>query len=475
MAGLDDELAFKPATELARMISAKDISPVELVELYLDRIGLLDSKLNSYLTVVPEQALCSARRAEDAVLSGNDLPPLHGIPIAIKDLEMTKGIRTTSGSIVFQDRIPNEDSIVVDRMKRAGVIILGKTNTPEFGLIGTTENRLVGHCRNPWNTECTAGGSSGGSAAAVTAGLCAIASGSDGGGSIRIPSSFCGVYGIKPSQGRVPCYANFTGPSVSNQYSQSGPMTRTVRDAALLLQVMAGYDHRDPMCLREKPPNFIAAVDRSIDGLRIGWSDDFGYASVDSQVLDVSSRAVHVYEELGCSLEKSPLVLNPLMDTFAPLYAANAYSDIGYLLRKRPEDLTWYGRYWLEYGSRVSGSDYVQALGRVDNLRSSFTNFFEEYDLLITPTTAVPAFEIGKFPTQIDGTSVDPLWGYTPFTYPVNMVGHPAATVPCGFTSNRLPVGLHIIGRAGGEETVIAASAAFEREKSWIQNRPSVS
>ena len=236
----NDDLAFTSTTELRALIASGEVSPVEVTELYLDRIDRLDSRLNSYLTVSADHAIDSAREAEAAVARGDALGPLHGVPISIKDLELTRGIRTTGGSLAFQDRVPDEDSAVVERVRAAGAVILGKTNTPEFGLLGHTQNLLGDHCRNPWNTERTSGGSSGGAGAAVAAGLCSLATGSDGGGSIRIPSSFCGVYGIKPTQHRVPMYAGAASAGVFNMFSQSGPMTRTVADSAVLLQVMAG-------------------------------------------------------------------------------------------------------------------------------------------------------------------------------------------------------------------------------------------
>ncbi len=236
---MDEQLAFSPAMELRDLIARKQVSPVEVTELYFSRIDRLDSKLNSYLTLTRDEAMASARAAEQAVVRGDALGPLHGLPISIKDLELTKGIRTTGGSLAYKDRVPEEDSIVVERVRGAGAIILGKTNTPEFGLLGMTENRLGDHCRNPWNTGRTSGGSSGGAAASVIAGLCSLATGSDGGGSVRIPSSFCGIYGIKPTQGRVPRYSGAAAPALANHLSQSGPMTRTVGDSAMLLQVMA--------------------------------------------------------------------------------------------------------------------------------------------------------------------------------------------------------------------------------------------
>ena len=245
MPTIDHDLAFAPATKLRDLIASKQITSVELTELYLSRIDRLDGQLNSYLTLTPDIALAQAKRADEATAMDESLGPLHGVPISIKDLEMTRGVRTTSGSLVFEDRTPDEDSVVVERVLNAGAVMLGKTNTPEFGHRGTTENLLGPPCRNPWNTDCTPGGSSGGAAAGLVAGLCAISTGSDGGGSIRIPASFCGLYGIKPTQGRVPRYAGRGAQAIVNQLSQPGPITRTVRDAAMLLQTLAGWDARD--------------------------------------------------------------------------------------------------------------------------------------------------------------------------------------------------------------------------------------
>ena len=472
---MDEKLAFAPASELRDLIASKQVSPVEVTELYFDRIERLDSQLNSYVTLTRDEAIQTARAAEDAVVRGEALGPLHGLPISIKDLEMTKGIRTTGGSLAFKERVPDEDSIVVERVRKAGAVILGKTNTPEFGLLGETRNRLGDHCRNPWNTERTAGGSSGGAGAAVVAGLCSLATGSDGGGSIRIPCSFCGVYGIKPTQGRVPRYSGAAAPVIANQLSQPGPMTRTVRDSAMLLQALAGYDPRDPTSLREKPPDFLAALDQDIRGLRIAWSPDYGYAAVDPEVVEVTSNAAHVFEELGCSVEESDLTLHSPFDAFWTIFSANAYASFGALLENQADQLTDYVRQCIEHGAMVSGADYAKALGYVDRLKSQMADLFEDYDLLLSPTMAVPAFPVGQSPTKIGGKEIQPFWGFLPFTFPINMIGHTAASIPCGFSTDGMPIGLHVVGRRGGEETVIAASAAFERAKPWIQHRPPVS
>ena len=482
---VDEELAFAPATELLEFIATKKVSPVELTELYFSRIDRLDSQLNSYLLLTKDDAMKTARVAGKAVMRGEELGALHGLPISIKDTQMTKGVRTTYGSLVFKDRIPERDAAVVERVREAGAIMLGKTNAPEFGLSGTCENRLGEHGRNPWNPDHSPGGSSGGAAAAMAAGLCPLATGGDGGGSIRIPASFCGIYGIKPIQGRVSGYSGLPGPAMPNILSQSGPLTRTVRDSALLLQVLAGHDPRDPITLREPVPDFVAAVDRDVKGLRVAWSPDYGFATVDPEILDVTSRAARVFEELGCHVEESVLELdppivaqdkNPVYDAFGPLFHLNSYASNGQYLKTHGEQMTDFARDHIERGARVTGVDYARALGRVDVLKARMTDLFQEYDLLLSPTTYYTALPISDFTDEIGG------WPEYPhrylngaFTLPINVIGNAAATVPAGFSSDGLPIGLHIVAGKGGEETVIAASATFERARPWIQHRPPVS
>ena len=470
---MDEKLAFASASELRELIAEKQVSPVELAELYFSRIERLDPQLNSFLTLTHDEAMKTAKAAEDAVVRGDKLGPLHGVPVSIKDLEMTKGTRTTGGSLIFRDRVPDEDSIVVERIRKAGAVILGKTNTPEFGLLGTTENRLGDHCRNPWNTERTTGGSSGGAGASLVAGLCSLATGSDGGGSIRIPASFCGVYGIKPTQGRVPRYPG-ASPPVANQTSQSGPMSRTVCDSALLLQVLAGPDPRDASSLREEPPDFLAALEKDISGLRVAWSPDYGYAPVEAEVAEIASGAAQVFEELGCDVEESGIALDSPFDAFWTVFSANSYASYGPLLDDHADELTEYARECIENGATVTGADYTRALGFIDRLKLRFAEVFDKYDLLLSPTMAVAAPPVGQRPTEIEGRDVDVFWS-TLFTCAINMIGHTAASIPCGSSAGGLPVGLHIVGRRGDEETVIAASAAFERAGPWAQHRPPVS
>jgi len=468
------DISYTSSTELRRLIDRKEVSIVEVVEYFYSRIEDLNPQLNAYLALCPDEALAAAEEAQDAVQRGDPLGPLHGIPVSVKDLEMTKGIPTTLGSTVFNDRTPNLDSVVVERVRQAGAIILGKTNTPEFGLSGTTENNLGDACRNPWNTDCTPGGSSGGAAAALAAGLCTLATGSDGGGSIRIPASFSGIFGIKPSQGRVPRYGGYGLPS-ANHFSQSGPMSRTVADAALLLQVMAGPDFRDATSMRETPPNFSAKLSSGVKGLRIGWSPDYGYAAVDPEVARITEQASGLFQELGANLDAVNLDLEDPFPAFWDVFATASYTSYGHMLDDRRGDFTDYGLKALDHGASLTGADLSRALLQVDILRRKFETLFDTYDLLVTPTMAVPAFPIEQRPSEIGGKHVEPFWGFLPFTYPINMTGQTASSVPCGFSIGGMPIGLHIVGPHGGEAKVLQASAAFEEARPWVDKRPQVS
>ena len=470
----DTDLAYMPATEIRSMIAEKKVSSVEMTKLYLDRIDALDSQFNSYLTVTADLALEMAEEADKAVARGDDLGPLHGLPISIKDLEMTAGIRTTSGSLIYADRIAAYDSVVVERVKQAGAVILGKTNTPEYGLLGHTENRLGDHCRNPWNTERTTGGSSGGAGASVAAGLCALATGSDGGGSIRIPAGFCGIYGIKPTQGRISYYLGPGAEPTANLFSQPGPMTRTVEDSAVLLQVLAGRDPRDPGALRDEPDDYVAALSRGVEGMKIGWSPDFGFAAVEKDVLNSAADAARAFEDLGAVVEEIDLVLDTPFDKFWPLFTAIMYARVAGVVDEHWDKLTWYAQESLETGKKITGAEFVNALGYVDLMKSQFADAHDKYDLILTPSLATPAFPVGEPPARIDGRDVHWFWGYTPYSMPINMIGSTAASIPCGFASDGLPTGLHIIGAPGAEATVFAASAAFEQARPWIQHRPPV-
>ena len=467
------ELAFAPGYELRRLLDSREVSSVELTEMFLGRIEELNPILNAFLTVCGEEAVASARQADERIGRGDGGGPLLGIPVSIKDLEVTKGIRSTMGSLAYRDYVPKIDSITSERVRRSGAVILGKTNTPEFGLLGTTENRLGDACRNPWNTDRTSGGSSGGAAAALVSGLCTLATGSDGGGSIRIPASFCGVYGIKPTLGRVAKYGG-VGNASPNFTSQSGPLARNVRDAATLLQALAGYDSRDMTAMREEPPDFVAAVAQSLEGLRVAWSVDLGYAAVDAEVARIAAEGARVFEDLGCVVEEPQISLQHPIEYFMTIFSTGAYVSYKDLYEQKRGLLTNYVRGNLALGESTTGEEFVKAMLAYQRVRSQADDIMEEYDLLLTPTMSVPAFQVGQFPRVIDGQSVDPRLGYMPYTPVFNLTGQPAASVPCGFTEDGMPIGLHIVGRRGEEETVLRASAAFEEARPWAHLRPPV-
>ena len=486
----NDSLAFVPAVELSHLIKTKQVSPVELVDIYLKRIESLNPKLNAFLTVNGDRARVAAREAEKTLRKEIELPPLFGIPLSIKDLTSTRGIRTTYGSLAYVDFVPDEDTAPVERLIRAGAIILGKTNTPEFGLSPTTENNLGEDCRNPWNTDYVSGGSSGGSAVSVAAGLAPMATGTDGGGSVRIPASICGIYGIKPTKGRVPATAGFNGMPL---FSALGPLTRTVLDAALMLNVIAGPDPRDPTCLRERPPDFVKAIETedNLKKLRIAWSPDLGFAAVEPEIVSVTQAAALSFETFGCSIdEASPNIGDARENIWNPIAFADTYAEQADVLKHKSHLLTSYVKANLETGERITGAEYSNALKKLWLFQSSIEAFFNQYDLLLTPVLAVPPFprhirprgvDLRKvnphlfYPGEIAGKRVPPRHGFYPFTYPFNITGQPAASVPCGFSKEGLPIGLQIVGRIGEDATVLQASAAFERTHPWSGHRPPLS
>jgi aspartyl-tRNA(Asn)/glutamyl-tRNA(Gln) amidotransferase subunit A len=464
------DLAWLPAVELAGLIRNKVVSPVEVVDVVLARIERLNPELNAFCTVTADDAREAASAAEVAVMTGEPLPPLHGVPFSVKDLVFTRRVLTTGGSRLFADHVPEEDAVVVERLKGAGAILVGKTNTPEFGHKGVTDNPLFGITRNPWNRELTPGGSSGGAGAAVATGLGPLAVGTDGGGSIRIPASFCGIYGLKPSFGRVPSYPRFPG---WHGVSVTGPMTRTVRDAALMLDVMAGPDDRDRHSLpADTGGSYVAACEAGIAGLSVAWSPDLGYARVDPQVEDLCRHAAERFESLGCHVE----VVTPSWDDpeeiFRVIRAAEMHAAWGHAMVDGKERLDRSLVALLGFGRTIGIETYLRAIQRREEFWTDVQRFLARFDLLITPTVAVPPFAVGRPGVkEINGQPISPL-GWLPFTFPFNLTGQPAATVPVGFTPAGLPVGLQIVGRRHGERAVLAASAAFEAAGSWATRRP---
>ena len=461
-----EDICYMPAVELREHFRSDRLSPVEVTDAVLDRIDRLNPELTAFITVTHDRARVDARAAEAAYRNG-DAPPLAGIPTSIKDLVPTKGIRTTSGSLLHKDRVPDEDAPLVERLYRAGIVMLGKTNAPENGWKGDSGNLIVGPTHNPWQHGRTAGGSSGGAAAAVTAGLGALAQGGDGAGSIRIPAAFCGCFGLKPSFGLVP------HPSSSTMLTaHAGPITRTVRDAALMLDVLAGPDPRDRYTF-PTPGGFLERLDVDIAGLRVAWSPDLGYATVDPEVGQVAEAAARRFEELGCHVvEAHPDTADPFPITDTLWCSTQASGHIDDLERVR--HLIDPGRLKLvERGQGITGQEFAQATIKRLEYYHAVREFMEDYDLLLTPALATTAFAAGDdHPGTIDGKPVNYL-GWTGFSYQFNLTGQPAASVPCGFASNGLPVGLQIVGRWRDDMTVLRAAAAFEEMAPWHAERPS--
>ena len=464
-----DELCWRSATELTAMIRRKTVSPVEVVEAILARIERVNPRLGAFVTVTADEARRAARAAERAVMrKGARLGPLHGVPFSVKDLVITRGVRTTFGTPLFRDNVPVEDAPMVARLQAAGAIMIGKTNTPTFGWLGATHNLLFGPTRNPWHLDRTPGGSSGGASAAVAAGLGPLAVGTDGGGSIRIPAAFTGIVGYKPSYGRIPTYPA----SAAWSLSHIGPLTRTVADAALVLQVTAGPDERDPYSLPAAAADYAKRLGRGVKGLRVAYADDLGGGEpVDAEVGRVAARAARAFRDLGCRVESaapgwpSPgecwyeIFLGGVATRLAPYRDRRADLEPG-LLRLIDEALanapTRFIQAWFD---RLAWWQHPRA-------------FFEKYDLLVTPTVACPPFPIGlDHPTEVAGKPVSP-YGWIPFTYPFNLTGQPAASVPCGFTREGLPIGLQIVGRRFDDGAVLQAAAAFERARPWVNARP---
>ena len=462
------DLCFLSALELAELYRERKLSPVEVTSAILDRIDQLNPALNAFVTVSADLALEQARTAEAAYGGSDPLAPLAGIPMSIKDLVATRGIRTTRGSLLSADWIPDFDAPVAARLYAAGAVMLGKTNTPELGWKGDSGNRVVGPTHNPWQAGQTAGGSSGGAGAAVAAGLGPLSQGSDGAGSVRMPASFCGIFGLKPSFGLIPQYPSSAVPWISHL----GPMTRTVRDAALFLNIMAGADPADPLTF-DTGIDYLQAMEGDIKGLKVAWTPDLGYAPVEPQVQQISTAAAARFAALGCHVEEAHPGLPDPWEHIAHVIWSTAFAGIHLDDLEQTRDRIDPGLVEvIDQGRQFSGAEVAAAHIRRNAYYHSWREFMQGYDLLLTPTVPVTAFAAGAdHPGQINGQPTTYL-GWTAFTYPFNLTGQPAATVPCGFAANGLPVGLQIVGRWRDDATVLRAAAAFEALAPWAGTRP---
>jgi aspartyl-tRNA(Asn)/glutamyl-tRNA(Gln) amidotransferase subunit A len=469
------EICAMPATDLAAAVRAGEISPVDVVQAVSDRMDSVEPVLHAFCTPTLDLARQQAADLADRIAAGGEVGPLAGVPVGIKDLVATKGIRTAMGSRAYEAFVPDEDDIVVERLKAADAIIIGKTNVPEFGYSGVGHNPVFETTRNPWNPAMTPGGSSAGSGAAVAAGMGPIAVGSDGGGSVRIPSAHCGLFGMKASMGRVPLYPGcrderYPGVSSWESLEHIGPMTRTVADSALMLSVMAGPDPRDRHTIPTSDVDWIGCLSGDIQGLRVAFSPDLGYVAVDPAVREVIQNAVTVFEEdLGCHVEQADPGFDDPYAAFWGIVALD--TDLRGMRRLAAENEM--SPHLVEFLARPwTAEDLTDAVMTRKAVNNKMWRFMADYDLLLTPTLTVPPFPVHmQGPEKVDGRMV-PSFQWLSFTLPINMTGQPAATVPAGWTQDGLPVGLQIVGRHLQDETVLRAAAAFEAAAPWHDRWP---
>ncbi|HQT75550.1 MAG: amidase [Rhodospirillales bacterium 20-64-7] len=473
-----NDLARMDAGSLAAAIRTKQLSAAEVTEAALARMEALEPHIHAFCTPTPEVARAAAARVDAAIAAGEEIGPLAGVPIGIKDLVATKGIRTVMGSAIYKDFVPDEDDVVVERLKQAGAVILGKTNVPEFGYSGVGHNPVFPTTRNPWNLAMTPGGSSAGSGASVASFVSPFAIGSDGGGSIRIPAAHSGLVGVKASMGRVPLYPGckderYPGVSSWESLEHIGPMSRTVADSALMLSVIAGPDPRDRLSIPCADIDWLAAAQAgNLKGLHVAYSADWGYAAVDPEVRRVVGEAVRVFErDLGCTVEEAHPGWEDPAEAFWTLVAME--SDLvgmramveGRRHEISPHLLALLDRSW-------TAEDFTNANMTRKRVMNRMWRFMQRYDLLLTPTLAAPPFPVHmQGPEIIDGRMVRSA-DWLCFTFPMNMTGQPAASVPAGFTTDGLPVGLQIVGRHLADASVISAAAAFETARPWSGREP---
>jgi aspartyl-tRNA(Asn)/glutamyl-tRNA(Gln) amidotransferase subunit A len=467
--GPRDELCYMSIRKLGEMMRRKEVSSFELTQAILDRIVDVDRKVGAYITVLADEALDAARRC-DAELAVQDRGPLHGIPVALKDVYDTRGARTTAGSKILADRVPDKDATTVAQLRAAGAVIVGKCNMHEFAYGVTTENPHYGTTHNPWNLERIAGGSSGGSAAAVAAGLCIASTGNDSGGSVRLPAALCGVVGLKPTLGRISCYGLVGSQS---ELDCPGPLTRSVWDAAAMLEVMAGWDVADPMTVRCPVPHYTAHLTGDVRGLRVGVDPSFALKDSTSEIGQAFEVALEVLIELGVEVadvhvprveQGSSAGLTVFMSETAVFHAdsfATRAAEYGADVRAR-----------LARGAALTGQDYARAQRTRRLLARDFELLFENVNLFATPTCGVTAPALGERQVSIGGEDIPVVNALTHFTRAFNLVGLPAISVPCGICADGLPLGLQLVGPSFGEITVLRVAHAYEQATEWHTLRP---
>ncbi|HET7690847.1 MAG TPA: amidase [Nocardioidaceae bacterium] len=474
----EDDLCFASAHDLARRIRVREVSPVEVNEAVIAQIETLNPELVAFCAVDHAQVRAAAREAEQAVIRGDSLGPLHGVPVSVKDLIFTKDFPTVGGSKAYLGFTPDEDDVVVERLRGAGAIIVGKTNTPDFGY-GPSFDPVYGTTRNPWDLSRTPAGSSGGSAVAVATGMGPVSLGSDGGGSIRVPASFCGVFGMNPSFGRVPLYPGardprYPGFSGWESLERIGPLARTVTDAALVLDVIKGPDPRDRHSLPATGEVYLDELAVDLKGLRIAWTVDWGGdARVDGDVGELVERAAQQFAGLGALVENASPKFENAHSTFDAIRALDADLPAMAGLIDRYPPGTAPSRFTDMVDTKRSFVDASRALAARRDIYNAFWRFFENYDLILTPTAPVAAFPLDLTgPSEIGGQPVTDPMSWVQYTVPISLTGNPSASVPCGWTPEGLPVGLQIVGNHLDDRRVLQASRAFELVQPWAQRRP---
>ncbi len=475
----DRDLWRLSAKAQADLVARREVSPTELVQCALKRMEALEPAIHAFSTPAPDAALREARAHEERLAAGEDLGPLAGVPVGVKDLIATKDLRTTCGSAAYREFVPDEDDVVVRRIRAAGAIVIGKTNVPEFGYSGVGHNPVHETTRNPWDLRMTTGGSSAGSGAAVAAGMCSAALGSDGGGSVRIPSAHCGLVGVKASMGRVPLYPGcrderYPGISSWESLEHIGPMTRTVEDAALMLSVISGPDPRDRHSIPCADVDWLGSLERTLRSPRIAWCPDFGYVAVDPEVRALVGDAVSALATaLDAEVEEcTPGWEDPFADFWGIVAMDTDLRGMRELAARHRHEMT---PHLVEFLDRPwTAEDITDAVRGRKAFVNRMWRLMENYDLLVTPTLTVPPFPIHmQGPEKVGGRIVSP-FAWLSFTFPINLTGQPAASVPAGWTGDGLPVGMQIVGRHLADESVLAAAAAYERAADWSGHWPAI-
>jgi len=465
------DICYLTAREIIENIRIRKLSSVEVMEAHLMQIEKVNPTVNAIVTLHPDLAMDGAKAADEAISKGDELGPLHGLPTAVKDLTPTKGIRTTYGSPIYKNHVPSQDAIIVERIKNAGAIIIGKTNTPEFGAGSNTFNALFGATLNPYDTSKTCGGSSGGAGVSLACRMLPIADGTDLGGSLRNPANFNNIVGFRPSPGRVPAVSALGWSTLSVQ----GPMARTVGDIALFLSTISGPDSRSPISIEQPGSIFSAPLERNFSGTRIAYVPNLDHLPVDPRVASIISTSVGVLESIGCVVDQATPDFSNADEVFKTLRSWGTATVRAGLLREHRDLIkgTIIGE--IETGLKLTAND----VGRAEEMRTAYFNrvrsFMEKYEYMVMPVNQVPPFDVTtEYPTDINGVQMESYIDWMKSCYYISALGHPAASVPCGFTPEGLPVGLQIVGRHHDDFGVLQLASAFESATMFVDRLPGV-